>query len=79
MKRVAVNVNGKRIGETHPCAKLTDEDVETILYLREAGLSYAQIAAKFDDGVRVSKSHVRNICTGSKRSQLPDRYKPLAG
>ena len=71
----AVNAAGYRIGESHHRAKLTDADVDLILYLRDAGLSYAQIARKFDDGVTVSKSTVRDICLGRIRAQHPDRYK----
>lgn len=75
-KQLAVNMRGYRIGESHHRAKLTEEEIDTILYLRDAGLSYAQIAAKWDDGVRISKSTVRDICTGRTRAQTPDRYKP---
>lgn len=77
-KYVAVNAAGLRIGESHQRAKLSDEDVELILYLRfEAGLSYQAIADKWDDGVTVAKSTVRDICTGRSRAQTPDRYLPL--
>lgn len=68
-KLLQVNDNGYRVGETHHRATLSDADVETILYLREAGLSYSRIAAKFDDGVKVSKSTVRDIVTGRIRNQ----------
>ena len=77
-KRLAVNAAGKRIGESHHRAKLSDEEVDTILYLRDEGLSYAQIAAKWDDDMRISKSTVRDICLGRIRAQMPDRYKPGA-
>ena len=68
-KKLQVNNLGYRVGETHHRAKLSDVDVETILYLHEAGLSYTQIVAKFDDGVTVSKSTVRDIITGRIRHQ----------
>lgn len=73
-KQIALNERGQRIGESHHKAKLSNDDVDTILYLREAGLSYGQIAAKFDDGMTVSKSTVRDICQGRIRAQIPDRY-----
>jgi DNA-binding CsgD family transcriptional regulator len=76
-KRVPVNIAGHRIGQEHQRAKLTDQDIELILYLREQGLSYRQIAHKFDYGASVSKSQVRNICTGRQRAQTPDRYKTI--
>lgn len=76
-RRVGVNENGRRIGETHHRAKLTDADVELILELWDdgRGLSYGAIARKFDDQVTVSKSHVREICQGTKRGQQPVRFK----
>lgn len=76
-RRVPVNRRGNRIGQQHHRAKLTDEDIELILALRGMGLSYAQIAQKFDDKVSVSKSHVKNICRGLQRAQTADRYKTL--
>lgn len=75
-RRLAVNARGFRIGESHHRAKLTEDDVDLILYLRDEGLSYAAIASKFDDGMTVSKSTVRDICQGRIRAQTPDRFKP---
>ena len=65
----AVNDAGYVIGEAHHRARLADADVELILDLRDAGLSYAQITAKFDDDRRVARSTVAAICTGARRSQ----------
>ena len=76
-KQVAVNAAGYRIGAGHHRAKLTEEDIDLILFLRDEGLSYAVIAGKFDDGLTVSKSTVRDVCTGRIRAQMPDRYKPV--
>jgi hypothetical protein len=72
---VAVNSQGRRIGDSHPRAKLSDSDVEMILELRDFGLSYEAIAAKWDDGVRISKSTVRDICKGLTRGQIAARLK----
>lgn len=74
-KQVAVNAAGYRVGQSHHRAKLSDEDVELILYLRDEGLSYAAIAGKFDDGMTISKSTVRDICLGRIRAQIPDSYR----
>lgn len=71
----AVNDEGRVIGEFHHRAKLSDADVDLILALRDAGLSYGAIAAKFDDKVTVSKQQVYFICAGLKRSQLPKGYR----
>jgi len=51
---------GKVRGENHPKARLSDADVETIIELYGdpgVGLSYAQIAEKFE----CSKSTVRDV------------------
>jgi len=71
-KLVFVNENGKRIGEDHHRAKLTDADIEQIFYLREAGLSIGAIAKKFDDVPGgISKSTVFDVLKGRRRSQVP--------
>jgi hypothetical protein len=76
VKVVALNAQGRPIGETHHRAKLSDDEVDTILYLREQGLSYAAIAAKWDEpGRHIAKSTVRKVCLGETRAQMPDRYK----
>ena len=75
-RRLAVNDKGYRIGETHHRAKLTDADVDLILELRDAGLTYAAIAAKWDDGVTISKSTVRDVCKGRIRAQRASKYRP---
>ena len=45
---VAVNERGRRIGESHPRAKLTDHEVDLIRELAEEGLTYEDIARKFE-------------------------------
>lgn len=73
---VGVNDRGYAVGEAHHRAKLSDADIETILWLREQGLSYGAIAKKFDDRVTISKSQVRNICNGTQRGQVPTNWLP---
>lgn len=68
-KTIALNENGRRVGESHPRAKLLDEEVELVLALLADGLSYAQVAAKMD----VSKSCVAHIATGRRRGQFVAR------
>lgn len=68
-KSIAFNESGRRIGEGHPRAKLLDHEVEQVLALLDAGLSYAEVAAKFD----VSKSCIAHIATGRRRGQAVAR------
>lgn len=73
---VRVNEGGRRIGEDHHRAKLSDADIDQILALRDAGLSYGKIAEKFDDlPGGIGKSTVRDICTGRIRAQLCAKLK----
>jgi hypothetical protein len=71
---IAINEVGRRVGQSHPQAKLTDRDVELMLTLRTLNSvvwTYDALANKFE----VSKSQVRNICLGRKRCQLPTDWK----
>lgn len=64
-KLVSLNDSGRRIGQEHPRAKLLDAEVEQVLELLEAGLSYSEVARKMD----VSKSCIAHIATGRRRGQ----------
>lgn len=76
MKKYGFNALGRRCGETHWRAKFTDEEVEAVLFLRAAGLSFAAIAAKWDeDGRTMSKSTARDICSGARRATWPVAYR----
>jgi hypothetical protein len=68
-KWICLNETGNRIGENHPRAKLLDYEVDQLLELVEAGLTYAEVAVKFD----VSKSCVAHIVTGRRRGQVAVR------
>lgn len=73
----AVNDAGRVIGAAHHSAKLSDDDIALIHELHAEGLSYAAIAAKFDEGVRVSKSMVAAVITGKRRCQTTMGHKRL--
>ena len=74
--RAMVNERGQRIGEGHRRAVLTDAEVDQLLEDRgpedAPKRSYSQLARKW----KISKSSVRDICTGRRRGQkgaLADR------
>lgn len=70
---VGVNEKGRRVGEDHPNATLTDHDVEMLLELRETeNWGYRRLAKHFD----ISKSQVRRIVKGTHRAQQAARFKP---
>ncbi|MGJ7508694.1 hypothetical protein [Variovorax sp. GT1P44] len=61
--------SGRRIGETHHKAVLTDHEVSLLLELREEGKTYGWLAEKFE----ISKMTVRSICRGRTRGMAPVR------
>jgi len=63
---VRINECGRRIGESHHRAVLTDAEVARLLDDREAGMSLAALARKW----RISKSGVKGIVDGSRRGQV---------
>lgn len=69
---VAINEKGRRIGDSHQRARISNHDVDLMRELREEhGLSYKELAEKFD----VSESLVKQICNYRIRSQTPVRWK----
>lgn len=62
---VAVNDQGRRIGEDHPNAKYLDADIERARVFRSEGYTWARIAEMLDMPVRTVRSYV----DGSRRAQ----------
>lgn len=70
--RIGVNDAGRRVGESHQNAKLSDEDVRLILELHcYHGCGYGTIAKKFES----SKWTIRNICKGRRRTKAPTNWR----
>ncbi|HMG61238.1 MAG TPA: hypothetical protein VK583_16025 [Burkholderiales bacterium] len=68
--RIVLNERGRRINESHPRALLTDHEIDLIRELHEdgldrqgrvirKGLSYRQIAEKFEE--TVARMHIRHM------------------
>ena len=77
MKRVRINEEGRRIGEGHHMARLSDADVEQLIADRGPDgaprMSYSELAMKYG----ISKSSVRDILIGRRRGQIgPSVDKP---
>lgn len=71
---VAVDENGRRIGETHSNAKLTDLQVDQIRELRETeGKNYDELAVMF----QAPKITIAKICTYERRANTIARWKVL--
>lgn len=73
---VGLSDDGRRVGETHHRAKLTDADVEQIVALHELGLGYRRIAAKLDDIVGgISRSTVRDVIKLRRRCSAAVKFR----
>lgn len=70
-KYVGISEAGSRCGESHPKARLSDQDVELVFALRAEGLTYAAIAEKFE----ISRSTVADILKYRRRVARPVRWK----
>jgi hypothetical protein len=53
-----LKVSYQKLGDTSPALKHTNEDIELMRQLSDAGLNYCEIARKFD----ADRSYVRKIC-----------------
>lgn len=63
---VRVNEDGRRIGESHPHAVLSDVEVEALLAERDAGATLSELARRWG----LSKSGVKGIVDGRRRGQV---------
>jgi len=71
---VAVNGDGRRIGESHPNSKWTDAQVYVVQRLYDEGLGYTRISRI----TRIPRRTVRDICNGRLRCQRADRVVRVA-
>ena len=71
---VAVNEFGRRIGETHHNAIISDATVDMIRAAHEdSRRGYLEISQEFD----IALTTVRKICTYERRAQTPERWKTI--
>jgi hypothetical protein len=68
---VALSATGKRVGESHPKATLTDHEVDLLLELRDEGFSLSWLAEKFE----IAKTTAHSIVTGRTRATQPATYR----
>lgn len=71
---VSVNERGHVVGQDHHRAKLSDHDIDLIVELREDGMGYAEIAAKFE----ISKGMAHDYCNGRRRLHTATGQRSLA-
>lgn len=71
MSVVGLSASGRRVGESHPRAVLTDHEVDLLLELHDDGYSLAWLAEKFE----IAKSTAHSIVSGRTRAIRPERYR----
>jgi Mor family transcriptional regulator len=72
---IALNENGRRIGQTHPNARIPDAVVERIRDRHEYdGAGYRQLTEEF----QLSLNTIGKICTYQRRAQTPARWKAIS-
>jgi hypothetical protein len=70
---VGVNDQGRRVGEDHPNAKLTDHEVVLVLETYKRLRSYAKVARVFEIG----KSTVAGYVKRRRRDQVAVKWRAL--
>lgn len=70
---VGVLANGNRVGQSHHRARFTDHEIDLMRDLRDDGMTMREIAEKFGTSV----STIQGIVSGSRRTQIADRWRPL--
>ena len=64
-RAVCINDRGHIVGQDHHRARLSDHDCWLICDLKAEGLSYRQIALKFE----MARETIADICKGRRRGQ----------
>lgn len=70
---IAVNAQGRPVGEDHPKAVLANAELDLVFALREEGFSMQWLADKFE----VSKACIQGILSGRRRAVIPSGYRRM--
>ncbi len=74
---IGVDARGRRTGQWHPRAKLTDREVDQLRALRESdpvAWTFAALAEKFE----ITKRHAKRLCDYSQRDAAPAEYRTVS-
>lgn len=72
---VGVNDQGRRVGQSHPRAEVTDRQVQLALELKAEGWSYRRVA----EALEVSKACVAGWVKGRRRACVAVEYREVVG
>lgn len=70
---VQIGEYGKRIGETHGRAKLSDHEIDLVRQLKEEGMPAPEIAEKME----ISKRYVYKLVNFERRASVIAEYRRL--
>ncbi len=70
-KMVQIGEYGRRVGESHGRAKLSDHEIDLVRQLREDGMPAAEIAEKFE----VGKRYVYKVVNFERRASIVAEYR----
>lgn len=74
-KYVQIGEYGRRVGESHGRAKLTDHEIDLMRQLKEEGMSAKEIAEKFE----VSKRYVYKLVNFERRASIVSEWRRWRG
>lgn len=72
---IQIGEYGKRIGESHGRAKLTDHEIDLVRQLKEQGMPAAEIADKME----ISKRYVYKLANFERRASIVAQCRRVAG
>ena len=72
---VQIGEYGKRVGETHGRAKLSDHEIDLVRQLKEEGMPAAEIASKME----ISKRYVYKVVNFERRASIVAQYRRVVG
>ncbi len=70
---IAIGEYGKRVGETHGRAKLSDHEIDLVRQLKEEGMSASVIAEKME----ITKRYVYKLVNFERRASVVTQYRRL--
>lgn len=74
-KMVQIGEYGKRVGESHGRAKLSDHEIDLVRQLKEEGMPAGEIAAKME----ISRRYVYKLVNYERRASIVAEWRRWRG
>ncbi len=72
---IQIGEYGKRVGESHGRAKLTDHEIDLVRQLKEQGMPATEIAEKME----ISKRYVYKLANYERRASVLTEFRRVRG